>query len=89
MFSLKENQETLYDDVKTYFEGIDFVHPDPLVKTGSTFEVDHGRQGRRNHAITDDVSWLVAVHPAWNTITSIGVIESIRTLGETVSTEQR
>jgi hypothetical protein len=59
------------------------------VKTGSTFEVDHGRQERRNHAITDDVSWLVAAHPAWNTMTSIGVIESIRTLGETVTTEQR
>jgi predicted transposase YbfD/YdcC len=63
VFSLKENQETLYDDVKTYFEGIDFAHPDPLIKTSSTFEVDHGRQERRNHAVTDDVSWLVAAHP--------------------------
>jgi predicted transposase YbfD/YdcC len=59
------------------------------VKTSSTFDVDHGRQERRNHGITDDVSWLVAAHPAWNTITSIGVIESIRTIGETVTTEQR
>jgi predicted transposase YbfD/YdcC len=58
--SQKENQETLYDDVKTYFEGIDLVHPEPLVKTSSAFEVDHGRQERRNHAITDDVSCLVA-----------------------------
>jgi predicted transposase YbfD/YdcC len=89
VFSLKENQETLYDDVKTYFEGIDFAHPDPLVKTSSAFEVDHGRQERRSHAVTDDVSWLVAAHPAWNTIKSVGVIESIRTLGETVTTEQR
>jgi predicted transposase YbfD/YdcC len=59
------------------------------VKTGSAFEVDHGRQERRNHAITDDVSWLVAAHPAWNTITSIGLVESIRTIGETATTEQR
>jgi hypothetical protein len=59
------------------------------VKTSSTFEVDHGRQERRNHPITDDVSWLVAAHPAWNTITSIGVIESIRTLGETATAKQR
>jgi hypothetical protein len=29
VFSLKENQETLYDDVKTYFEGIDVAHPAP------------------------------------------------------------
>jgi predicted transposase YbfD/YdcC len=89
VLSLKENQETLYDDVKTYFEGIDFAHPTPLIKTSSTFEVDHGRQERRNHAVTDDVSWLVAAHPAWNTIKSIGVVESIRTVGEAVTTEQR
>jgi predicted transposase YbfD/YdcC len=38
---------------------------------------------------TDDVSWLVAAHPAWNTIKSIGVVESIRTIGEAVTIEQR
>jgi predicted transposase YbfD/YdcC len=43
----------------------------------------------RNHAVTGDVSWLVTAHPAWNTIKSIGVVESIRTIGETVTTEQR
>jgi predicted transposase YbfD/YdcC len=59
------------------------------VKTSSTFEVDHGRQERRNHAITNDISWLVTAHPAWNTITSIGLVESIRTVGETDTTEQR
>jgi predicted transposase YbfD/YdcC len=89
VLSLKENQETLYDDVKTYFEGIDFAHPGPLVQTDSTFEVDHGRRERRNHAVTGDVSWLVDAHPAWNTIKSIGVVESIRTIGETVTTELR
>jgi predicted transposase YbfD/YdcC len=89
VLSLKKNQETLYEDVKTYFEGIDFTRPDPLIKTDSTFEVDHGRQERRNHAVTDDVSWLVAAHPAWTTIKSIGVVESIRTVGEAVTTEQR
>jgi predicted transposase YbfD/YdcC len=87
--SLKENQETLYDDVKTSFEDIDFAHPDPLIKTDRTFEVDHGRQERRNHGVTGDVSWLVDAHPAWNTVKSIGVVESVRTIGETVGTEQR
>ncbi|MDR2246301.1 MAG: hypothetical protein LBE17_06470 [Treponema sp.] len=69
--------------------GADFAHSDPLVKTGSTFEIDHGRQERRNPAVADDVSWLVAPHPAWNTIKSIGPVESIRTTGETATTEQR
>jgi predicted transposase YbfD/YdcC len=89
VLSLKKNQETLYDDVKTYFEGIDFARPAPLIKTSSTFEADHGRQERRNHAATDDVSWLAAAHPAWSTIKSIGVVESIRTVGEAVTTERR
>jgi hypothetical protein len=84
VFSLKENQETLYGDVKTCFGGIDFARPDPPAKAGGAFEVDHGRRERRNHAITDDVSRLVASHPAWNTMASIGVIESIRTLGASV-----
>jgi predicted transposase YbfD/YdcC len=61
----------------------------PLVKTSSSFEVDHGRQERRNHAVTDDVSWLVAAHSAWNTIKSIGVVESIRMVGGTTTTELR
>jgi hypothetical protein len=56
VFSLKENQETLYEDVKTYFAGIDVTRLDPLIKTSSTFEVDHGWQERWNHAVTDDVS---------------------------------
>jgi hypothetical protein len=51
------------------------------VQTDSTLEVDHGRRERRNHAVTGDVSWLVDAHPAWNTIKSIGVVESIRTPG--------
>jgi hypothetical protein len=29
VFSLKENQETLYDEVKICFEGTDFAHPAP------------------------------------------------------------
>jgi hypothetical protein len=40
---------------------------------------------RRNPAITDDVSWLVAAHFHGKAIKSIGVIESIRTRGETVT----
>jgi hypothetical protein len=59
------------------------------VKTGSTFEADHGRQERRNHAVTDDVSWQGTAHPAWNTIKSIGLVESIHTLRETATSEQR
>jgi predicted transposase YbfD/YdcC len=43
LFSLKENQETRYDDVKTYFEDVDGTHPEADVATHTTCEVDHGR----------------------------------------------
>jgi hypothetical protein len=46
VWAIKQDTETLYDEVKTCFEGIDFAHPGPLVRTDRTFEVDHGRQER-------------------------------------------
>jgi predicted transposase YbfD/YdcC len=94
LFSLKSNlgpwsAETLHDDVKEYFAGLDFAKPEPETAVHTTFDVDHGRIERRYYGITGDVSWLVQRHPAWNSIKSIGVIESRREVGEKVSVEQR
>ena len=89
LFALKENQESLYEDVKTYFEDIDRTHPDPHISTHTTFDVDHGRLENRFHGITADVSWLVERHPAWKSITSIGMIDSTRESGDKVSHERR
>jgi predicted transposase YbfD/YdcC len=89
LFSLKENQETLHDDVQEYFKDLDFTRPEPGIRVHTTHEVDHGRVERREHATTDDVSWLVTRHPAWETIKSIGVIEGRRETGGEVSTERR
>jgi predicted transposase YbfD/YdcC len=58
LFVLKENQETLYEDVKTYFEGFDQAHPDPAIASHTTFDVDHGRLETRFYGITSDVSSL-------------------------------
>jgi predicted transposase YbfD/YdcC len=89
LFSLKENQETLYDDVKTCFEDVDDTHPEADVSTHTTFDVDHGRLERRFHGITGDVSWLVERHPAWNSIKSIGFIDARREIGDKVSFQRR
>jgi hypothetical protein len=56
---LKGNQETLYEDVKLYFEDVDLSHLDPNVTVHTTFDVDHGRLESRFHGITSDVSWFV------------------------------
>jgi predicted transposase YbfD/YdcC len=89
VFSLKENQETLYQDVAEYFQGIDFSHPEPDVLVESTFDVDHGRLERRSYGVSGNVSWLIERHPAWKTIKSIGVVQSIRETPEKTSTEYR
>jgi predicted transposase YbfD/YdcC len=89
LFALKENQETLYDDVKTYFEDFDCIHPDPNIACHSTFEVDHGRLERRFHGVSGDVSWLVDRHPLWKTIKSIGVIDATCESGDKISQERR
>jgi predicted transposase YbfD/YdcC len=89
LFALKENQGTLYEDVKTYFEDFDSTHPDPNVRHHTTFEVDHGRLEKRFHGITGDVSWLVERHPLWKSIKSIGVIDATRESGDKISHERR
>ncbi|MDR2738415.1 MAG: ISAs1 family transposase, partial [Treponema sp.] len=89
LFALKENQGTLYEDVKTSFEDFDSTHADPNVRQHTTFEVDHGRLEKRFHGITGDVSWLVERHPLWKSIKSIGVIDATRERGDKISHERR
>jgi predicted transposase YbfD/YdcC len=68
---LKGNQGTLHDDVVEYFEAVDFKNPEGGIKVITTHEVDHGRIERRDHAVTDDVAWLIARHLLWKSIKSI------------------
>jgi predicted transposase YbfD/YdcC len=89
LFALKENQGTLYEDVKIYFEDVDDAHADPNVAVHTTFDVDHGRLEKRFHGITGEVSWLVERHPLWKSIKSIGVIDARRETGDKVSFERR
>jgi predicted transposase YbfD/YdcC len=89
VFSLKENQPSLHQDVTEYFKDLDFSHPEPDVLVESTFDVDHGRWERRRYGVSGNVSWLTERHPAWNTIKSIGVVQSTRETPEKTSTERR
>jgi len=89
VFSLKENQQSLYEDVAEYFKGIDFSHPAPDILVESTFDVDHGRLERRSYGVSGNVSWLTERHPAWKTIKSIGIVQSTRETPQKTSTERR
>ena len=94
VFSLKGNQETLHDEVKEYWDMLDFNKPQVQAKyirfhTISTYEEKHGRKETRDYAVSDDVQWLKKQFPQWKTINSIGMVESTRDTGEQSKTERR
>ena len=94
LFSLKGNQESLHEDVKEYFEGLDFSVPegknrDIQFHSTSTHDEKHGRIEDRDYAVSEDVGWLIERHPAWKSIRSIGVVESSREVKGQVSVERR
>jgi predicted transposase YbfD/YdcC len=94
VFSLKGNQETLHDEVKEYWDMLDFNKPATQAKyirfrSVSTYEEKHGRKETRDYAISDDVKWLHKQFPKWKSINTIGVVESTRDTGDEVKTERR
>jgi hypothetical protein len=55
----------------------------------STHDEGHGRIEDRDYAVNDDVGWLRARHPDWQTIRSIGVVESSREVKGETTVERR
>jgi predicted transposase YbfD/YdcC len=83
LFSLKANPETLYEDVKEYFEGLDFSASAGKNRymrfhSASTHDEEHGRIEERDYADSEEVGWLEERHPEWKTIGSMGVVETSR-----------
>ena len=96
VFSLKGNQETLHEEVKEYWDMLDFNKPETQVqaryinfRSTSTYDEKHGRKETRDYATSDDVAWLHKQFPQWKTIKSIGMVESTRDTGEECKTERR
>jgi predicted transposase YbfD/YdcC len=94
VFSLKGNQETLHEAVKEYWDALDFNKPAKKAKyirfrSTSTYDEKHGRKETRDYAVSDDVQWLREQFPKWQSIHSIGVVESTRDTGGEAKTERR
>jgi len=89
VLAVKENQETLYQDVKTFlddaiareFKGIDH---DFMEQT----EKGHGRIETRRYWTTNQVEWLQR-HHNWPGLESLAVVESTRQIGGEISRERR
>jgi predicted transposase YbfD/YdcC len=83
LFSLKGNQETLYQDVQEYFDEPDISAPQGKNRhiqfhSVSTQDEKHGRIEDRDYAVSEYVGWLVEGYSEWKSIRSIGVVESSR-----------
>jgi hypothetical protein len=83
LFSLKGNQGTLHDDVKTFFTS----SLAPAVASVS-YEGDHGRIETRSLRATDDITWLQERHD-WNSLQSIIAVTAKREFGENRFLENR
>jgi predicted transposase YbfD/YdcC len=78
VLALKENQETLYNDVKLYFEDkLCEKQLDKNVEFKETIDNKHGRHEIRKYYVTKDLSWL-SQKPEWMGLKIIGMVESER-----------
>jgi predicted transposase YbfD/YdcC len=82
VFGLKANQETLYDDVKLYFDTT--IASDRTI----TREKDHGRIETREYFLETDTDWLWQ-KPMWTGLSAIGMVKSTVTEKDITREETR
>lgn len=88
VLSLKENHPLMYENTKLYLDdkiesglsGVDYHYHE-------TLDGDHGRIETRKYWITSDINFLQGKEN-WKNLTSIGVVERTREIGEHVSVEK-
>jgi predicted transposase YbfD/YdcC len=85
VLALKENQKSLYEDVKLFLDNLD---KDIIYDEYETTDSGHGRIEVRNCVIVKDVKWLNIRHPEWNNLCSIASVRGIRLDKKTLK-EQR
>ena len=89
VLALKENHQTLYDDVKLFLDdakATDFG--ESAHACVATVDGDHGRIETRTYWVTSAIEWLGA-KASWAKLQSIGMVESRREIAGTASTETR
>jgi predicted transposase YbfD/YdcC len=90
VLAVKENQPTLYQDIKDYFEGMEGGQirelPDDIWETGE--ERGHGRIEKREVRMVTDLSWLEG-KTGWKDLAALVQCRSYRTVqGETAQTDR-
>ena len=89
VLALKGNHAGLYEDVQLYMDSVIAQElKNKPVGTAYTLDKGHGRIEERRYWVTDDIDWL-SQKKDWEGLKSIGVVESIRHIGEKISRERR
>lgn len=85
VLALKENQETLYNDVELYFKEEILTQPKKVLNEKElyykTTEKDHGRIEKREYFMVKDISWLEQL-ARWTNLSAIGMVTSQRTIND-------
>ena len=87
VLALKGNQGTLREDVQLYLED-QASRSENTLSYYETVNKDHGRIEIRRHWLTDQIDWLDQ-RQDWLGLNSIGMVESERHVGETVTQDRR
>ena len=101
VLALKGNHETLHEEVGTFLDdeverhakpapprmGCD-APPPPTFATLETFDKGHGRIETRRYYQSTHLSWFADLE-LWEGLRSVGMVESIREIGDKVTVERR
>jgi len=86
IIGLKGNQESLNNDVRTYFNN----KPTKIIfHTAEDVDKGHGRIEMRRCTVTEEIEWLKETHHSWKGLRSIVEIESSREIKGKLTQEKR
>jgi predicted transposase YbfD/YdcC len=90
ILAVKENQPTLYQDIRDYFEYLEQApgRNEPVEHWNSPLEKDHGRIERRSISTVTNLDWLEGKH-AWQDLSTIIRYQTSRTVGEATTVTER
>jgi len=91
VLQVKDNQKNLADALREFFaEGQQAGFGALAVERLEQTEKDHGRIETRRYLWVNDLSWMDAkMRKAWKKLGGVGMIESVRQIGDDVSTFTR
>jgi predicted transposase YbfD/YdcC len=89
VLQVKDNQKNLAEVLRDFFaQGRQSGFGSLKVECLEQVEKDHGRLETRRYTWVNDVAWMdQSMRDAWKKLGGVGMIESVRRIGEKVSTE--